>query len=161
VTVKHQGVESKILGTPDGVIRELLAYFSKLYPSLDLISKVVLTTDNSEFLQACSGVLAASQEGVAVLRDLGGFRDKELIMFYLAGSRLMNLVGKKDSDTSTLEELTKSTGRSTGTVAGRLSELCNEQLTERAGKGSYRLTTMGVRTAIKTLLPKAAGFPER
>src|SRR5213593_929850 len=62
VTIKHQGMENKIIGTPDGVIREILAYYSKLYPTLDLVSKIVLTSDSSEFLQACSGILAASQE---------------------------------------------------------------------------------------------------
>src|SRR5712692_11385401 len=106
VTVKHQGIESKIIGTPDGVIHELLSYFSKLYPSLELVSKVVLTPDVSEFLQACSGVLAASEEGLAVLRDVSSLRDKELIMLYLAGSRLLHLTGRREADTVSLEELT-------------------------------------------------------
>lgn len=161
VTLRHQGIENKIIGSPDGVVRELLAYFSKLYPSMELVSKLILTPDNTEFLQACNGVLASSQEGLAVLKDVSSLRDKELIMLYLAGSRLQQLVGRKDTGTVSLEELTRTTGKATGTVAGRLSELCNEQLAERAGKGSYRLTTMGTRTVVKTLMPKAAGFPER
>ncbi len=161
VTLRHQEIENKIIGSPDGVVRELLAYFSKLYPSIELVSKLILTPDNTEFLQACTGVLASSQEGLAILKDVSSLRDKELIMLYLAGSRLQHLVGRKDTDTVSLEELTRTTGRATGTVAGRLSELCNEQLAERAGKGSYRLTTMGTRTVVKILMPKAAGFPER
>jgi hypothetical protein len=161
VTVKHQGVESKIIGTPDGVIRELLAYFSKVYPSLELTSKLVLTVDSSEFLQSISGTLASSQEGLVVLKDVTELRDKELMMLHLAGAKLLNLLGRKDSDTITLDEITKATGRSTGTVAGRLSELCNEQLVERAGKGSYRLTTMGARVVVKTIMPKTASYPDR
>src|SRR3989442_9511484 len=161
VTVKHQGVENKIIGTPDGVIRELLAYFSKVYPSLELTSKLVLTVDNAEFLQSISGTLASSQEGLVVLKDVSGLRDKELMMLHLAGSKLLNLLGKKDNDTITLDEITKTTGRPTGTVAGRLSELCNEQLVERVGKGSYRLTTMGARVVIKPVMPKTANFLER
>ncbi len=161
VTIKHQGVENKIIGTPDGIVRELLLYFAKVYPSIELVSKVILTPDNTEFLQACTGILASSQEGLAVLKNVSSLRDKELLMLYLAGSRLLHLVGRKDTDSVSLEELTRTTGKATGTVAGRLSELCNEQLAERAGKGSYRLTTMGSRTVIKTLLPKAASLPER
>src|SRR5438445_4163 len=72
-----------------------------------------------------------------------------------------NSTGKKESDTLSLDEITKTTGRSTGTVAGRLSELCNEQLVERVGKGSYRLTTMGTRVVIKNLMPRVAQLPER
>lgn len=161
VTVKHQGVENKIIGTPDGVVRELLAYFTKIYPSLELISKVILTPDNAEFLSSCTNILASSEEGLAVLKNVGSLRDKELLMLYLAGSRLTHLVGKKETDAISLEELTRTAGKATGTVAGRLSELCNEQLAERAGKGSYRLTTMGARTVVKTLMPKAALLPER
>ncbi len=161
VTVRHRGVESKIIGSPDGVVRELLAYFAKVYPSIELVSKVILTNDNTEFLQGCTGILASSQEGLAVLKDVSSLRDKELLMLYLSGVRLLHLIGRNDTDALNLEELTRTTGKATGTVAGRLSELCNERLAERAGKGSYRLTTMGARTVIKTLMPKAAGLPER
>lgn len=161
ITVKHQGVENKIIGTPDGVIRELLSYFSKVYPSLELTSKLVLTVDNAEFLQSVSGTLASSQEGLVVLKEVSGLRDKELMMLHLAGAKLLNLLGKKDNDNISLDEITKATGRSTGTVAGRLSELCNEQLVERVGKGSYRLTTMGARVVIKNVMPKTASFPDR
>ncbi len=161
ITVRHQGVENKIIGTPDGVIRELLSYFSKVYPSLELTSKLVLTVDNAEFLQSVSGTLASSQEGLVVLKEVSGLRDKELMMLHLAGAKLLNLLGKKDNDNISLDEITKATGRSTGTVAGRLSELCNERLVERVGKGSYRLTTMGARVVIKNVMPKTASFPDR
>ena len=83
------------------------------------------------------------------------------MILHLAGSRVMHLLGRKENDAVSLEELTRATGRSTGTVAGRLSELCIEQLVERVGKGSYRMTTMGARTFVKTLTPKLATFPDR
>ncbi len=161
VILKHQGIENKIIGAPDGVVRGILAYFSRAFPSLELLSKLVLTPDNTEFMQACTNSLASTKEGLAVLREVSSLRDKELIMLYLCGSKLQYFVAAREADTITLDELTRLTGRATGTVAGRLSELCNEQLAERAGKGSYRLTTMGTRTAVKTLLPKVSLLPER
>jgi hypothetical protein len=161
VVLKHSGVENRIIGSPETVLRELLSYFSKIYPSIELISKLVLSVDSLEFLQSCTGVLAVSPEGLVVLKDLRDLKDKELMMIHLAGSRLQHQMGKKESDTLSLDEITKTTGRSTGTVAGRLSELCNEQLVERVGKGSYRLTTMGTRVVIKTLMPRVAQLPEK
>ncbi len=161
VLVRHSGVESRIIGTPETVVRELLSYFSKVYPSIELISNLILTTDTTEFLESCAGIFAASPEGLVVLKDVKGLRDKELMMIQLAGSHLMHLMAKKESDTLTLDEMTKATGRSTGTVAGRLSELCNEQLVERVGKGSYRLTTMGTRVVMKTLMPRVNQLPGR
>lgn len=161
VVLKHSGVENRIIGSPETVIRELLSYFSRVYPSVELVSKLVLSVDSVEFLQSCTGVLAVSPEGLVVLKDLKDLKDKELMMIHLAGSRLQHQMGKKESDNLSLDEITKTTGRSTGTVAGRLSELCNEQLVERVGKGSYRLTTMGTRVVIKNLMPRVTQLPER
>ena len=159
--VKHSGIENRIIGSPESVLRETISYFSKVYPSLELVSKLVLSVDNQEFLLSLAGVLAASPEGLAVLKDLSRLKDKELFMVHLTGARLLHLLGKKDADTLSLDEITKTTGRSTGTVAGRLSELCNEQLVERVGKGSYRLTTMGTRIVLKDLMPRVSQLPDR
>ncbi len=161
VLLKHSGVESRILGTPESVLRELLSYFSKVYPSIELVSRIIVTVDSTEFLQACDGLLAISPEGLVILRDITGLKDKELMMVHLAGSRLLHLMGRRDADSISLEELTRATGRATGTVAGRLSELTNDQLVERVGKGAYRLTTMGARTVMRSTIPRALQFPER
>jgi hypothetical protein len=161
VILKHSGIENRIIGTPETVLREVLTYFSKVYPAVDLASKILLTPDNTQFLQSCAGVLAVSPEGLVVLRNVSDLKDKELMILYLAGSRLMFLTGKKDVDSLSLDELTRVTGRATGTVAGRLSELTNDQLVERVGKGSYKLTTMGARVAVRNVLSKAIQFPER
>jgi hypothetical protein len=161
VTVKHNGTETRVIGNPENVLRELLVFFSKAYPSLELVSKLVLSVDTAEFLQSCARILAYSPEGLVILKDTTSLKDRELMMLYVAGARMLYLMGKKDSDSISLEELAKITGRVTGTIAGRLSELVREQLIERVGKGSYRLTTMGQRIVIQTLMPKAIQLPQR
>src|SRR5213080_2390220 len=160
VTVRHSGIESRIIGSPESVLRELISYFSKTYPSIELVSRLILSVDSAEFLQSCTGILATSPEGLVVLKNLAGLRDKELLMLHLAGSRLLHQLGKRESDTLSLDEITKTTGRSTGTVAGRLSELCNEQLVERVGKGSHRLTTIDTRVIMKDLMPRDSQLPD-
>src|SRR3989441_11134052 len=97
VVLKHSGVENRIIGSPETVLRELLSYFSKIYPSIELVSKLVLSVDSLEFLQSCTGVLAVSPEGLVVLKDLKELKDKELLMIHLAGSRLQHQMGKKES----------------------------------------------------------------
>src|SRR2546428_14191435 len=161
VTVRHNGAETKVIGNPENVVRELVIFFSKAYPSLELASKLVLSVDGVEFLQNCAGVLAFSPEGLVILKDTTTLKDRELMMLYVAGARMFYLMGKKDNDSISLEELAKVTGRVTGTIAGRLSELVREQLIERVGKGSYRLTTMGQRIVIQTLMPQAMQLPAR
>ena len=161
VTVRHNGAETKVIGSPENVVRELVIFFSKAYPALELASKLVLSVDSVEFLQSCAGVLAFSPEGLVILKDTTTLKDRELMMLHVAGARMFYLMGKKENDSISLDELAKITGRVTGTIAGRLSELVREQLIERIGKGSYRLTTMGQRIVIQTLMPKAVQLPER
>src|SRR5260370_6968071 len=95
VVLKHSGVENRIIGSPETVLRELLSYFSKIYPSIELVSKLVLSVDSLEFLQSCTGVLAVSLEGLVVLKDLRDLKDKELMMIHLPGSPLQPQLGKK------------------------------------------------------------------
>jgi hypothetical protein len=161
VSVRYNGAETKIIGNPENVVRELVIFFSKVYPSLELASKLVLSVDTTEFLQSCTGVLAYSPEGLVILKDTTTLKDRELMMLHVAGARMFYLMGKRENDSISLDELAKITGRVTGTIAGRLSELVREQLIERIGKGSYRLTTMGQRVVIQTLMPKAVQLPER
>ena len=161
VTVRHNGAETKVIGNPENVARELIIFFSKAYPALELASKLVLSVDSVQFLQSCAGVLAFSPEGLVILKDTTTLKDRELMMLHVAGARMFYLMGKKENDSISLDELAKITGRVTGTIAGRLSELVREQLIERIGKGSYRLTTMGQRIVIQTLMPKAVQLPER
>ena len=161
VSVRHSGAETKIIGSPESVVRELIIFFTKAYPAIELASRLVLTVDAEEFLKSCSGILAYSPEALVILKDTATLKDRELMMLHVAGARMYFLMGKKDNDSVSLEELAKITGRVTGTIAGRLSELVREQLIERIGKGSYRLTTLGQRVVVQTLMPKAAGLPER
>src|SRR5437667_11024815 len=161
VTVRHNGAETKVIGNPENVVRELLIFFSKAYPWLELASKLVLSVDIVEFLQNCAGVLAFSPEGLVILKHTTAFKDRELMMLHGAGARKSYLMGKKENDSISLDELARITGRVTGTIAGRLSERVREQLIERVGKGAYRLTTMGQRVVVQTLMPKAMQLPER
>ncbi|HZY47331.1 MAG TPA: hypothetical protein VFE96_05985 [Candidatus Bathyarchaeia archaeon] len=161
VTVRFNGIETKIIGNPENVVRELVSFFSRAFPAIELASKLVLSIDSAEYLQSCAGVLAFSPEGLVILKDTTSLKDRELMMLHVAGARMFYLLGKKDIDSISLDELSKITGRVTGTIAGRLSELVREQLIERVGKGSYRLTTMGQRVVIQTLMPKAAQLLER
>ena len=40
VVLKHSGVENRIIGNPETVVKELLSYFSKVYPSIELAGRL-------------------------------------------------------------------------------------------------------------------------
>jgi hypothetical protein len=154
VTVRFGGTEKAITGTVDEVIRELLLFFSKIYPQLELIRRVSLSVDLEDFLKASEGIIAITPEGMAVTADTNRLKDKELIMLHLAKTKVGHMLGKCERDALRLSDLVVAAKSKTGTVAGRLSEMCSEGIVERLAKGEYRATTSGLHYFIKNIAPK-------
>jgi hypothetical protein len=154
VTVRFGDAQKTIKGNADEVIRELLQFFSKVYPQLELISRISLSVDLETFLKSCEGILALTPEGIAVTADTSHLKDRELIMLHLARTRAGHMLGKSEKDTVRLSDLVVAAKSKTGTVAGRLSEMCSEGIVERLAKGEYRATTSGVDYFIKNIAPK-------
>lgn len=154
VTIKYGTLEKKITGPPDQVAKEVYAFLMKIIPELELASHLSLSVDIKELAQACEGVLAITPEGIVVTVPVDNLADRELVLLYLAKARIAQLLGKSDKDLVQSAELINATKRSSGTVAGRLSELCGENLAERKGKGEYRITTLGLRIFREQVLPK-------
>ena len=154
VTIRYGTLEKKITGPPDQVAKEVFAFLMKTIPELELASHLALSIDIKELAQACEGVIAVTPEGLVVTVPVDKLADRELVLLNLAKARIAQVLGKSDRDLVQSAELIIATKRSSGTVAGRLSELCGESLAERKGKGEYRITTLGLRVFREQILPK-------
>jgi len=154
VTVHYRDMQKTVTGAADDVVRELLLFFSKIFPQLELITKISLSVDLNDFLKACEGIIALTPEGMAVTADTSHLRDKELIMLHLAKTRAGHMLGRLERDTLRLNDLVIAAKSKAGTVAGRLSEMCSEGIVERLAKGEYRATTSGLDYFIKNIAPK-------
>ena len=144
VIIKYGTLEKKITGQPDQVAQEVLSFLNKAIPQLELASRLSLSVDISELAKACEGILAVTPEGVVVTTPIDQLADRELLLLHLAKARIAQMLGKSDKDFVQSADLIGATKKTAGTVAGRLSELCGENLAERKGKGEYRVTTLGL-----------------
>ena len=154
VTIKYGTLEKKITGQPDQVAREVFAFLMKTVPELELASRLALSVGIKELAQASEGVIAVTPEGVVVTVPIDKLADRELMLLHLAMARISQMLGKSEKDLVQSAELIAATKRTSGTVAGRLSELCGENLAERKGKGEYRITTLGLHVFREQVLPK-------
>jgi hypothetical protein len=154
VTMKYGTLEKKIIGLPEPVARDVLAFLQSVIPELELASRLTLSVDVNALATACEGVLAATPEGMVVIVSVDKLADRELLLLHLAKARIAFMLGKVDKDLVQSADLMASTKKSAGTVAGRLSELCAENLAERKGKGEYRATTLGLHIFREQVLPK-------
>jgi hypothetical protein len=154
VVIKFGSLEKKIVGSPEVVAKEAVSFISSVVPQLQLASRLALSVDLTELASAVEGILAVTPEGVVVMVPAEKLTDRELILLHLARVRLAHMLGKSPSDLLQSSELVAAIKRTTGTVAGRLSELCGEGLAERKGKGEYHATTLGMHVFQHEVLPK-------
>jgi len=154
VTIRYGSMEKKISGVPEDVAKAVLSFLTSIIPQLELASRLVLSADLTKIAEACVGVIAITPEGVVVTVSTEGLSDRELLLLHLAEQKIAEMTGKSQSDSVQVSDLTAATKRSSGTVAGRLSELCTESLVERKGKGEYRVTTLGLQLFQEQVLSK-------
>jgi hypothetical protein len=154
VTIRYGTLEKIITGPPDQVALEVSTFLTKAIPELELASHLSLSVDIADLAKACEGVIAVTPEGVVVTVPTDSLADRELLLLHLAKARIAQLLGKSEKDFVQSGDLIAATKKTSGTVAGRLSELCGENLAERKGKGEYRATTLGMHIFRETILPK-------
>jgi len=147
-------MEKKITGSPEDVAKTVLSFLTSLIPQLELATRLVLSVDLSKIAKACEGVVAITPEGVVVTVSTEGLADRELLLLHLTKQKIAEMTGKSESDTVQASDLIAATKRSSGTVGGRLSELCAESLVERKGKGEYHITTLGLHLFQEQVLSK-------
>jgi hypothetical protein len=157
VVIRYRDVEKTIRGKPEEVFRGVFQFLSETIPALDVISRITLTVNFADFLREAAGVFAVTPEGVVVLTPLEALTDRELVMLHLVRAKVAFETGKSQSETLLASDLISLTGKGSGTVAGRLSELSGEGLVERIGKGEYRVTTFGLHRFRQDMLPKLKG----
>ena len=154
VVIKYGTLEKRISGPPEQVARDVLLFLSSVIPELELASRLALSVDINSVAKSCEGVLAVTPEGVVVTVPVDMLADRELLLLHLAKARIAQMLGKSETELVQSADLIAATKKSAGTVAGRLSELCGENLAERKGKGEYRATTLGLHVFCEQVLPK-------
>lgn len=154
VTLRYKNIEKSVQGKPDAVLKEISSFLSTLVPNLDLAARISLNVDLNQLLGECEGVLAVTPEDVVVLKGQDKLTDREVVLLSLVRARIANFSGKVSSDSVPSGRIVEMVKKGPGTVAGRLSELANEGLVERVGKGEYKITTFGLQRFREEVLPK-------
>ena len=79
---------------------------------------------------------------------------RELIALHLVRVYVGQTLGKYGKDSMSVDELLTTIGGRIGAMAGRLSEMVDEGLVARIGRGEYKITTFGIKQFTETILPK-------
>lgn len=156
VQLKCGDFEARFSGNIDEVIKGFFKFLSDIYPTYETLSRITITVDIEELLKNLRGVIAVTPEGVVLLKPPEGVTliTRETLGLHLIKAYVGKKFGLLESDSLPIVDLLKLTGDKPGAIAGRLSEMVNEGLVERVGRGEYRITTLGVKVFLDTVIPK-------
>ncbi|MGP3667369.1 MAG: hypothetical protein ACKD6N_00715 [Candidatus Bathyarchaeota archaeon] len=145
-------------GSVEDVTRALMEFLSKHYPSYSLIKNLVISVDFEELLKKIEGIIGISSEGVFLLipkeKLVKQLSLRERILLHLLKAYIGYELKVSDKLSLSVDELLRITGSGTGALAGRLSELSDDGLIERIGRGEYKVTTLGLKHLMEEVLPK-------
>ncbi len=131
-------------GDVDAVFREVTAFVTKVSPAFEALSRIMFTPDYVAMLTDLSALINIGPAGEIILQRLGLPAD-QAIGLTLLGSKIAGKIGKKQSDDMSVDELASSIRKTAKTVRNTVVEMTKANLVERTGRGTYRITMIGVK----------------
>jgi len=153
VYVKFNEFEEDIRGSPDDVLRALMAFLDRVYPGLEVLSRIRLTVDLHGLTEQMKDVVAITPSGPVIL-----YRKKltirELIRLNLIGAFVGYKLNLMDKDSLSLDELVTLTGKGKGSVSGALTHMVGDRWVEKPERGGYRISTVGIKQFQEEVFPR-------
>ncbi len=142
ITYKDTRVEFK--GKPSIVLESLYRFLSKHIPDLDLAEKISLDYSLPELVDMFNEYIKLTPEGPTVITK--NIPDKNIIALCLLAYKIAKLLGKREYDHLTAQELQRISNLKPKSISSRLSELVKMRCVEKeVNNGSrYRITTYGI-----------------
>lgn len=157
VHIEHGESSIQLEGSPEEVTKALIQFFTKAFPSLDLVRKLTLSTEWEALLKQLDKILAFAPEGAVILvprEKQSKLSIRDLIALHLVKVATGHVLGKLQKDSLSVDELLSAIGGRIGATAGRLSEMVDEGVVARIGRGEYKITTLGITYFTQSILPK-------
>lgn len=148
--IQYRDLKHTVEGNVEEVLIELMKFFSKIHPALEIVSKISFTPDYVQLTEVLSEFVNIGPDGEVILVKSGLSADKA-IGVVLLGAYVAKKIGKKPSDDMSVEELASSTRKALKTVRNTIVEMAKSNILERTGRGTYRITTIGMKELIEDL----------
>ena len=150
VTIRYGDVEAEFSGAPGDVYRQVVSFLEKVIPAYSLARKISYSMGLQEILEQLSGLLAYEEgEGLFFTQSLGEFPVSDAVLLLALRSHLEHGLGRRESPTVNLSELSRVLTKSEKTVSGRLTELVQRGMLRRLDRGDYTITQLGIRHVLE------------
>ncbi|HEY7571715.1 MAG TPA: hypothetical protein VH796_10135 [Nitrososphaeraceae archaeon] len=128
VSVAVGDIKVQFNGSAESVLQSVIAFMSKQVPSLDLAKRISLNYSATELIESFAKFIKITDEGPRIILDPGEtavkkLSDKQFVALQLVASRILNELGKSNTDGLSLSQIQFATALNPKSVSSRLSEL--------------------------------------
>jgi DNA-binding IclR family transcriptional regulator len=143
VLIEANGLRYEAHGPVEQIIPQILQFLSQSVPAFDLAKKVIYVSDLAGLADRISEFAKMTHTGQLLLtrKDISADRAISILLFM---AHLAAKMGKRGSESLSIEEIANGVGKSPKTIRNVIVELQKDGLIEREERGSYKITTKGL-----------------
>ncbi len=145
VIIQMGELKAEAEGHPEDVLRFVSGFVQQHLPAYGLARRLAAAPDVSDLLEALRDYLGYSDsEGVFLRPAARLLPDSQMILLYLAKTRIEHLLGLSERGSVSTPKLGEELGLKARSLTARLAELVRGGLALRVERGEYQVTTSGI-----------------
>ena len=143
VQIDMNGLRYEASGSIEEIIPQVLQFLSQAVPAYDIAKRLVYVPDLAGLADKVSDFAKMTSTGQLLLNRSELAADKAISMI-LFMAHLAQKMGKRNSDSLSIEEIANGVGKAPKTIRNVLVEMQRTGGIERPDRGSYRITAKGL-----------------
>ena len=146
-------------GPAEEIVPQVMQFLTQAVPAYSIAKKLVYVPDLASLADKVSEFARMTPTGQLLLTKINLPAEKAITVL-LFMSHLTSKMGKRDSDSLSIEEISTGVGRAPKTIRNVLVQLQRLGFIERADRGKYHITARGLMELEGNLAnPPAGGIP--
>lgn len=151
--LEYDDFEVDMEGGPDEVFHAVVDFLNRIFPSLEVVSKVTFTVDLMKLMEEASQIVKVAPDGpilVSGIRLTAG----DAITSSLVGAHVGYKLKKLREPFLSIQDLSKIIGKAVKTVRNQIAGALKEGIAKKAGRGKYQITNVGIAHFQETIIPR-------
>jgi hypothetical protein len=145
-------------GSVDEIIPQIMQFLIQTVPTYDTAKKLIYIPDLAGLADKVSEFARMTTTGQLLLTRINMPAEKAItVLLFMA--QLANKMGKRDTDSLSIEEISTGIGRAPKTIRNVLVQIQRTGLIDRVDRGRYRITSKGLMELERSLTIPQGGGP--
>ena len=156
VQIDVDGMYYEGIGSVEEIVPQVMQFLIQAVPAYDVAKKLVYVPDLAGLADKVSDFARMTSTGQLLLTRINLPAEKAIaVLLFMA--QLAGKMGKRESDSMSIEEISTGIGRAPKTIRNVLVQLQRSSQIDRADRGRYRITSKGLMDLERSLVELGRG----